>query len=89
MNSILVVQLKWLGDVILTTPALDALRKSYPKAQITLLIDHIPPSSRRRLRTLTKSGFTRGKLRSGFGWIWSGEDSIFASISPAMIVRRS
>ena len=40
MNSILVVQLKRLGDVILTTPALDALRKSYPKARITLLIDH-------------------------------------------------
>ena len=40
MNSILVVQLKRLGDVILTTPALNALRKIYPEAQITLLIDH-------------------------------------------------
>ena len=39
MNSILVVQLKRLGDVILTTPALNALRKLYPEAQITLLID--------------------------------------------------
>lgn len=39
MNSILVVQLKRLGDVILTTPALNALRKMYPKAQITLFID--------------------------------------------------
>jgi ADP-heptose:LPS heptosyltransferase len=40
MNSILVVQLKRLGDVILTTPALSALRKIYPEAQVTLLIDH-------------------------------------------------
>ena len=40
MNSILVIQLKRLGDVILTTPALNALRKIYPKAKITLLIDH-------------------------------------------------
>ncbi len=40
MNSILVVQLKRLGDIILTTPALDALRKIYPKARITFLIDH-------------------------------------------------
>ena len=34
MNSILVVQLKRLGDVILTTPALNALRKLYPEARI-------------------------------------------------------
>jgi ADP-heptose:LPS heptosyltransferase len=39
MNSILVIQLKRLGDIILTTPALNALRKIYPEAQITLLID--------------------------------------------------
>ena len=40
MNSILVIQLKRLGDVILTTPALGELRKLYPEAQITLLLDH-------------------------------------------------
>jgi heptosyltransferase III len=40
MNSVLVVQLKRLGDVILTTPALRELRKLYPKARITLLLDH-------------------------------------------------
>jgi ADP-heptose:LPS heptosyltransferase len=40
MNSILVIQLKRLGDVILTTPALRALRKLYPQAHITLLLDH-------------------------------------------------
>jgi heptosyltransferase III len=40
MNSILVIQLKRLGDVILTTPALRELRKLYPQANITLLLDY-------------------------------------------------
>jgi ADP-heptose:LPS heptosyltransferase len=39
MSSILVVQLKRLGDLVLTTPALGILRKLYPAAKITLLID--------------------------------------------------
>jgi ADP-heptose:LPS heptosyltransferase len=39
MNSILVIQLKRFGDVILTTPALNGLRKLYPEAHITLLLD--------------------------------------------------
>ena len=39
MKSILVVQLKRLGDLILTTPALVALRQTMPQAKITLLID--------------------------------------------------
>ena len=40
MKSILVVQLKRLGDLILTTPALAALREEHPRAQVTLLIDY-------------------------------------------------
>jgi ADP-heptose:LPS heptosyltransferase len=39
MNSILVIQLKRVGDVIATTPALRALRKLYPEARITLLLE--------------------------------------------------
>jgi len=38
MKSILVIQLKRIGDVILTTPALSALRRLYPEALITLLL---------------------------------------------------
>jgi ADP-heptose:LPS heptosyltransferase len=38
MNSILVIQLKRLGDVILTTPALSALCQMFPRARITLLL---------------------------------------------------
>ena len=40
MKSILVVQLKRLGDLILTTPALAALREEHPGCQVTVLIDH-------------------------------------------------
>ena len=40
MKSILIVQLKRLGDLILTTPALAALREEYPGSQVTILIDH-------------------------------------------------
>ena len=39
MNSILVIQLKRVGDVIATTPALRALRNLYPEARITLLLE--------------------------------------------------
>jgi len=39
MKSVLAVQLKRLGDLILTTPALLALRQTMPQARITLLID--------------------------------------------------
>ena len=39
MNSILVIQLKRIGDVIATTPALRALRKLHPEAHITLLLE--------------------------------------------------
>jgi ADP-heptose:LPS heptosyltransferase len=40
VKSILIVQLKRLGDLILTTPALAALREKHPGSQVTLLIDH-------------------------------------------------
>lgn len=37
MERILVIQLRQLGDILLTTPCLSALRKEYPSAQITFL----------------------------------------------------
>jgi ADP-heptose:LPS heptosyltransferase len=38
-RSILVVQLRRLGDVILTTPALEALKKRYPEAKLDFLVE--------------------------------------------------
>ncbi|CAN5695330.1 lipopolysaccharide heptosyltransferase II [soil metagenome] len=37
--KILILQLKRIGDLILTTPAMRALREAYPSAKITLLAD--------------------------------------------------
>lgn len=37
--NILVLQLKRIGDLVLTTPALGALRRMFPKARITLVAD--------------------------------------------------
>jgi ADP-heptose:LPS heptosyltransferase len=38
-RSILVIQLRRLGDVILTTPALEALKKKYPDAKLDFLVE--------------------------------------------------
>ena len=38
-SSILVIQLRRLGDVILTTPALDALKKKFPDAKLDFLVE--------------------------------------------------
>ena len=38
-QRILVRGVNWLGDAVMTTPALDRLREARPKAQITLLSD--------------------------------------------------
>ncbi|MCR4294147.1 MAG: glycosyltransferase family 9 protein, partial [Elusimicrobia bacterium] len=38
-RSILVVQLRRLGDVILTTPALEALKRKYPDARLDFLVE--------------------------------------------------
>src|SRR3954469_1183190 len=38
-KSILVIQLRRLGDVLVTTPAVEALRLAYPKAKIDFLVE--------------------------------------------------
>ncbi|MDP8266121.1 MAG: glycosyltransferase family 9 protein [Candidatus Aceula meridiana] len=38
-KNILVVRTDRIGDVVLTTPAIEALRKAYPKARITILVN--------------------------------------------------
>jgi len=38
--NILLIQLKRIGDLILTTPAISAIRKNFPDAKLTLVISH-------------------------------------------------
>ena len=38
-QNILVINLMQIGDLMLTTPVLGALRKAYPQARLTLLAD--------------------------------------------------
>jgi ADP-heptose:LPS heptosyltransferase len=40
-KKILVVQLRRLGDVVLTTPAVSALKRKYPKAKIDFLVEEM------------------------------------------------
>lgn len=38
-NNILVIKLRYIGDVLLTTPVFDALRSNYPEARIVALVN--------------------------------------------------
>jgi len=68
MQSLLVVQLKRLGDLVLTTPALSVLRRLYPEAQITLLID-------RCSRALTPAIAQADRI-----WVYRGTESIWMNL---------
>ncbi len=39
IQSILLIRLRRIGDVVMTTPAITALRKGFPKAKITYVVD--------------------------------------------------
>jgi heptosyltransferase III len=75
MKSILVFQFKRIGDLILTTPALSALRQLYPAAKITLLIDE---NARDLIPALSTVNETRVFRRKDASWIWRS----FAQTAP-------
>jgi heptosyltransferase-2 len=37
-ENILIRGVNWIGDAVMTLPAIKAIRKSYPKSQISLLV---------------------------------------------------
>src|SRR6478736_5114540 len=61
--KILLLQLKRIGDLILTTPAIAALRSSYPDAHITLAVSNVDRVliARRNLRDVAMVSSVAGK----------------------------
>jgi len=52
-RKILVRAVNWLGDAVMTTPALQAVRETFPDAEITILANPLVPSSCTDIRPLT------------------------------------
>ena len=50
--EILLVRLRLIGDVVFTTPVIRALRRRYPAAQLTYLVEPAPPRRRRQSASL-------------------------------------
>ncbi|MFO8055873.1 MAG: glycosyltransferase family 9 protein [bacterium] len=64
-SRILVIQLRQIGDVLLTTPALRALRKRFPAARISFLADKVPArvlEENPNLDEIIRRGPEEGKL---------------------------
>jgi len=62
MNKILVIQLRQLGDVIMTTPVIRQLRKLYPVAQIDFLTEKLGANVYRFNRNVTSIKTAQRKL---------------------------
>lgn len=67
--NILLLQLKRIGDLILTTPSIAALRERFPDAHLSLVVS---PASRELLPAIAgidKVYTVRGKTNDAFDWI--------------------
>jgi predicted lipopolysaccharide heptosyltransferase III len=67
--KILLIQLRRLGDLILTTPAISALREHRPGAQIALAVSHECESLLPAIQGLQKTFVTKRGLRDLSTWV--------------------
>ena len=67
--KILLIQLRRLGDLILTTPAISALREQLPGAQIALAVSHECQSLLPAIHGLQKTFLTKRGLRDLPTWV--------------------
>ena len=67
--KILLIQLRRLGDLILTTPAISALREQLPGAQIALAVSHECESLLPAIHGLQKTFLTKRGLRDLPTWV--------------------
>lgn len=78
-GKILLIRLDAIGDLLMTTPAIGALRKKFPQAEIHLLVqNHIAPLARTipgadRVHTLPCGFLLRGESLVENAWAWFRE----------------
>jgi predicted lipopolysaccharide heptosyltransferase III len=67
--NILLIQLKRIGDLILTTPAITALREKFPDASISLVVSSAVKELLPAITGIDKVFEVRGKTDDAFDWI--------------------
>src|SRR5688572_21443119 len=67
--NILLLQLKRIGDLILTTPSIAALRERFPDAQLSLVVSPAVTGLLPAITGIDKVYTVRGKTDDAFDWI--------------------
>ena len=67
--NILLLQLKRIGDLILTTPSIAALRERFPDAQLSLVVSPAVTGLLPAIAGIDKVYTVRGKTNDAFDWI--------------------
>src|SRR3954463_622751 len=67
--NLLLLQLKRIGDLILTTPSIAALRKEFPDASISLVVSAAVKELLPAITGVDKVFEVRGKTDDAFDWI--------------------
>ena len=89
-ERILVIQFRQIGDVLLSTPVLRALRSAYPQSYIAFLTEPSPGACSRAIRSWTRSSSARamphGVSNGNCYATYVASASIWSSISLAIRV---
>ncbi len=67
--NILLIQLKRIGDLILTTPAIAALREKFPQARLSLVVSPAVEGLLPAISGVDKVFVVRGKPDDAFDWM--------------------
>jgi heptosyltransferase III len=66
--NILLIQLKRIGDLVLTTPAIAAVREKYPRANISLIVSAGTRELLPAIRGVDRTFVARGKISDAASW---------------------
>lgn len=67
--NVLLIQLKRIGDLILTVPAIAAVRKDFPSARITLIVGHGSSELLPAIPGVDRTFVARGRVTDAGQWI--------------------